>query len=182
VRVFMDRDAALEAAGLSEFVDIGHREVIVDSTGAPAHGGLEKAEDAIRADALQALDGQPEVRPSILDIGEKAPNAASAFVGTLDLGGRRKQLDVLRATSKVAVDVSLIQGGNGPLHHLDVLLRHRLRSIRRIGPPKQQEGRAIRSLACPSGTPPLLDRCPEENRPHLHRLPSGPGSKPRGGS
>jgi hypothetical protein len=112
-------------------VDICHREVIVDSTGAPAHGGLEKAEDPIRADALQALDGQPEVRPSILDIGEKAPNAASAFVGTLDLGGRRKQLDVLRAASKVAVDVSLIQGGNGPLHDLHVLLRHRLRSISR---------------------------------------------------
>ena len=110
-------------------VDVGDREVVVDSTDAPAHGGPEKAENPIRADALQALDGQPEVRPSILDIGEKAPNAASAFLGTLDLGGRRKQLDALRAASEVAVDISLVQGGNSPPHDLHVLLRHRLGSI-----------------------------------------------------
>lgn len=55
--------------------------------------------------------------------------AFAPFVEALDGGHGRLQLDVLRTTGEIVVDVSFIDRRNGSLDDLYVLLRHRPHSI-----------------------------------------------------
>src|SRR3954470_5575909 len=112
-------------AAVSEVVHVSSSELHRNSAGPAAQVNPNEGKHAVRSHGFQALHVNAEVGTCVLDVAEKPSNAVGPREWACEGGDLIVELYVVGAAGEIPVDVSLIDGLNGPLDHLNVLLRHR---------------------------------------------------------